>query len=230
MLIGATDKNKVLYAKPALEKKYGIVEHGNYYTTNNPTPGTAIAFPVNATYDVTKPWFVFQNNHGVGGPDAYLDYLKLQVTVAAASGTSFNLAIWRDTIGAGALVTTDHLVNQAPVNVNGAKNIGTPSRFLYQTGATATVVGAMGKSAQLVACGSAGGLTIVSDELVFDFGGPQAFYSGLTAVQATAPGRKGSALPPLVVGPQQQLFGYIWALNNAVTGLSAEFEFTHWEM
>ena len=209
-------------------KKQALAAEGSYFVTTNPTPGTAIAGTVSATYSATAPFFIFQNTNQPGGPVAYLDYLKLIVTTAAASGTTAYMAVVRDTLIPQ--LTTNNMTTGTPVPINTLAPIASKSQFLYQSSSSASVLGTRTPSAAVVGRGSVGGITIVGDELVFDFGAlDPAAWNGLTAAQATAPGRKVSVLPPITVAPQQQAIFYLWFLNNASTGLSYEFELCHVE-
>ena len=63
---------------------------GKYFVCTNPTPGTALAYNVQAAYSDTVPLMYIQNNDSKANPLAkrmYLDYIKLICTVAPASST-----------------------------------------------------------------------------------------------------------------------------------------------
>src|SRR5437879_4917507 len=87
---------------------------GGYFVATNPTPATAIAFAVNASFDVTKNLFVFKNPNPAGGLRMYLDYIKLICTVAPASATQMAVAMFIDTVSrytsGGTLVGADGVV------------------------------------------------------------------------------------------------------------------------
>jgi len=210
-------------------KKQALAAEGSAFVTTNPTPGTAFADAVSASYAVTAPFAIFQNLNPQGGSNAFLDYLKLIPTVAPASGTQAYFAAVRDNI-ATALTTNNMNAALRPANLNPASPIGSNCRLLAQNSATASALAALSPQAQVIGRGAVGGLPVVGDELVFDFGAiDPAAYQGLTAAQATCPGRKVSVLPPIVVAPQQQVIFYLWFPSNTTTGLSYEFELTHFE-
>jgi hypothetical protein len=211
-----------------VSKKHGLAEEGSYFVLCNPTPGTAIASTVSATYDATLPYALMQNTANPGGARVYLDYIKLIPTVAAASGTTVYIAVVRDTLTAQ--VTTNHVTNFTPYAVGGDTDRASVAQWQIQNHATATVIGALSGNAKPIARGSIGGIMIVGDELVFDFGSVSpAAFPGLTAAQAVCQGRKVTSLPPVYCAPQQQLLIYLWYLNNAVTGPSFELEIGQWE-
>lgn len=218
-------------------KKQFLADEGSYYISTNPTPGSAYAGAVSATYDVTKPWANFQNLNSPGGLRAYLDYMKLIPTVIPNAGTTANFAIWRDQISV-VVSGTDRTTAVTPVNANGDSNFKSNCLWKIQNSATQGVIAALTPQASLVARGALTSGTgvvatsvgvVVGDEMVIDFGAPDPnAYAGSSAVKVT-PNRYGSNCPPLIVAPQQQIFVYLWYANNASTGPSFEFELTHWE-
>jgi len=208
-------------------KKHGLAEEGTYFVSTNPTPGTGVAGPVNASFSATGPFFAFVNNNPAGGARASLDYLKIIPTVAPASATGAHLVVVRDQISRA--LTTDNTVVATPVNVNGDSANKAASIFKY-TVTTINVAAAATPTAAIVARASVSGIPVIGDELVFDFGATDTgAYPGLTAGQVTAGGRKVSVLPPVICAPQQLLFFYLWFPGNAATGVSYEFELGHWE-
>jgi hypothetical protein len=214
-------------AQAIITKKHVLADEGTYFVSTNPTPGTAIAGPIISAFSATGPWFIFQNNNPVGGPRAYLDYLKIIVSIAAASGSTFYMSAIRDQISRA--LTSDNTTTATPVNVNGDSGVQSKCIFKY-CATTINVAAAATPQAAVVARASMGGLTIPGDEIVMDFGATDPSpYPGLTAVQAVAGGRKVSICPPVIVAPQQQVLFNMWEVGNSGTGLSYEFELGHWE-
>lgn len=212
-------------------KKQALAAEGSYFVTTNPTPGTGIAGTLVTSYANTAGWWWFQNWNAPGGPTAYLDYLKLIVTVAAASSVSFRTAIIRDlATPISTQVTTNHVTSVSPVGLNGGTLLKSNCTFTYQSNATASVNVAPSQASAIIGQASLGGIQIVGDEIVLDFGATDpAPQQGLTAAQATCPGRKVSVLPPIAVPPGQQIMIVPWFPSNATTALSYEFELTHIE-
>lgn len=212
-------------------EKQMFADEGSYFVTTNPTPGTAISGTVAATYANTAGWFFFQNWNAAGGPNAYLDYLKLIPTVAPASGTTAYFAVIRDVATPLATqITTAHYATATPVNVNGAASVTSRCVLGYQNNATASTNIAPSAASAIIGRASMGGIPVIGDELVLKFGSTESgAYPGLTAAEAVCGGRKVSILPPVVVAPGQQIMIVPFFLNNAATGMSYEFELTHIE-
>jgi hypothetical protein len=215
-------------------KKQFLADEGSFFITTNPTPGTPIAGTVSATYSNTAPMFIFQNLAPVGGPRAYLDYLKIIPTTLPLTGTNVYLSITRDQIATA--ITVNHVTQITPVNANGDSNTRPNSVWQMQSSATASAISAPSPQSAILARGSlSSGIAttagVIGDEWVFDFGAtdPSSYPGQTGSGQATCPGRKVSVFPPLICAPQQQLFFYLWFPSNGTTGLSYEFEACHWE-
>jgi hypothetical protein len=210
-----------------LSKKFGAAAEGSYYTTVT-TPGGQVVVPAIVTsYANTAGVFWFQNNNPAGGRTAYLDYLKLTCTTVPASTTQFRYAIIRDTaqpLAGTSYLTTNNSSTAVPVNTTAA---GTASGCLvgYQSAVTANVNTAPTSNGAVIACGSLGGLPIVGDEFVIDFGGDQAVSYGATSVAS----RKISAAPAIALAPGQQIMIVPWWFGNSSTGGKYDMEFAHIE-
>ncbi len=210
--------------------KHTLADEGSYFVSTNPTPGTALAYNVQASFSDTVP-FIYIFNKSLPGDAAnkriFLDYIKLICTVAPASGTNAQFAAKSDSIARA--LTTNNTIAITPVNPNsdiGASSIATVNA---QNSATASAIAAASAGARTVARGSVGSIPIINDELVFIFGSMvDGAYPGSTAAQTIA-SRKVSVCPPLIIGPQQSLTAHLWFASNATTGLSYEFEMGHWE-
>lgn len=207
-------------------KKQALAAEGTYFVTTNPTPGTALAVPIVTSYANTAACYWFQNNNPAGGPSAYLDYFKLVVAQVPTSTTICEYAVIRDVaLALSVQVTTNHYTTANPVNVNPLSTNKSGCQLAYQNSATASVNVAPSGTSAIVARGNLGGLPILGDELIIDFGGDDtAAYAG----SATA-SRKISVTAPMVVPPGFQIMIVPWFVGNSATGATFEFEFAHIE-
>ena len=208
-------------------KKHALAGEGSYYSTVT-TPGGQVVVPaIVTTYANTAGVFWFQNNNLAGGPNAYLDYLKLTCTTVPASTTQFRYAIIRDAaqpLAGTSYLTTNNTSTAVPLCTS---SVGASSKCLvgYQSAVTANVNTAPTANSAVIACGAIGGLPIIGDEFVIDFGGDQAVSYGATTVAS----RKVSSAPAIVVAPGQQIMIVPWWVGNAATGGKFDLEFTHIE-
>jgi len=218
-----------------LNKKQAVAAEGTYFVTTNPTPGTAIsAGPVVTSYANTAGWFWFQNNNAPGGPNAYIDYLKIIVSAALGGGTvtNWNFAVIRDVATPLSVqITTAHFTTATPVNVNGGSSLASKCIFGYQNASAASVNVAPSASSAIVGRASiSGGVGLVGDEVVLDFGATDPSpIQGLTAARAAIPARSVGVLPPMSIPPGQQIMIVPWWPTATTSGLSYEFELTHIE-
>jgi len=211
--------------------KHMLADEGSYFIGTNSTPGTALAYALTTGFSDTTP-FIYMYNQSRPADQAskriHLDYIKIIVTTAPASSTQAYFAIKLDT--ALRSLTTDNTTTLTAVSPN--MDIGVASQALLkaQNSATASVIAAASNTARVVARGCFGGLPVVGDELVITSGSPDiGSYSGLTAAQATCPGRKCSNCPPIVLGPGNSMEVHLWFPANATTALSYELEMGWWE-
>lgn len=195
-----------------------LADEGSYYTANG-TPGTGISFVVNTAVSETAGNFLyFKNNDTVGNGRAkriYIDYIRLLLTAAPAAATSMHFFFkWdkvdRYTSGGTALT---------PANTNGDAAIGAIGAV--QAGANVTV--APSPSARLLSRGIMRTVIgVVNDEYLFKSGGVEAAAAiqlgGLVAQRHVIP------LPPMIVGPGQNLAMQLWLPANAVTPPSFEVD------
>src|ERR1039457_7133219 len=87
------------YVLPPTPPKPPLADEGSYFIATNPTPGTALAYNIQAAFSDTVPLFYVQNNDSKANPFGkrlYLDYIKLICTTAPASGTGARFAIKTD--------------------------------------------------------------------------------------------------------------------------------------
>ena len=219
------------YVVSMMPTKHPLADEGSYFIATSVTPGTAMPYNIQAAFSDTTPLLYIQNNDSKANPFGkrmYLDYLKLIVGVAPASATGVRLALKTDpvirTLG------TNNTLSITPTSPNSDVATQSVCSVNAQNNGVASVLTASSTSARLVANASIGGLPIVGDEIGLIFGsadpGP---YAGLTAVEANTPGRRVSACPPVILGPNSALTMYAWFPGNAATGLSYEFEMGWWE-
>jgi hypothetical protein len=67
------------YVLPLISTKHLLADEGSYFIATNPTPGTALAYNVQAAFSDTVPLLYIQNNDSKANPLAkrmYLDYIK----------------------------------------------------------------------------------------------------------------------------------------------------------
>src|SRR5437016_11198053 len=77
-----------------------LADKGAFFVATNPTPGTGIAFAVNAAVSETAGYFLsIKNTEAANGKRVYLDYLRLLCGVVPASATSAEMFIKTDTTG-----------------------------------------------------------------------------------------------------------------------------------
>lgn len=196
--------------------KYNHADEGGYFVATNPTPGTGVAFAVNASSDFTKTLFIFKNTAAAGGKRMYLDYIKILPTVAPASATSLHFAVQVDNINrytsGGTLVTG--------VNVNMDSDTPALGAVYYATSAVITTVAASA-NVRLVSRGIARSvIPAVLEEIVIQFAG--AADSGSSS--GVAAGRTATNAPPVIIGGGQYAVFSAWMPSNAITALSYEFE------
>jgi len=210
-----------------LSKKHALAAEGTYFSSTTTPGGQAVVPAIVTSYANTAGVFWFQNNNTATGPNAYLDYLKLTCTTVPASTTQFRYAIIRDIaqplIGTSYL-TTNNITSILPANTLAS---GPQSKCTvgYSNSVTASVNLAPTANGAVIAAGALGGLPIIGDEFVIDFGGDQAVSFGATSVAS----RKVSAAPAIVVAPGQQIMIVPWWVSNASTGGKFDLEWTHIE-
>src|SRR5882724_8567682 len=77
-----------------------LADKGAYFISTNPTPGTPLAFAVNAAVSETAGYFLtIKNNEAANGKRIYLDYLSLLCGVVPASATAGEMFVKLDTAG-----------------------------------------------------------------------------------------------------------------------------------
>ena len=221
-----TDRLGIPISDPGIQAKFEMADLGLAFVTTNPTPGTALAYNVQASYSATVPFLYLANTSAF--LRVYLDYIKLIVTTPAASGVQAYYALIAD--AAARALTLDNTVALTPVCSNMALSPVSALTVRAQNSGSASTLAAS-VAPRVVGRGALGGITIAGDELIIDFGaaGGHQAHPGLTAAQATTPGCKVSGSPALILGPGQSLAMSLWFPSNSATGLSYELEMSHQE-
>lgn len=200
-----------------------LAAEGCYFLATNPTIGTAVAFAVNASHDVTKIAFNWANLAGPGGKSVFLDHVTLVPTVAPASAVS---ARWSLLYEPTVVVPSAGNNRQTPVALPSPGAGDSVCRFDHFTGGAVMTMAAATASAKILGVGSARGvIPVVGEELAFAFGGDPAAAAGAPSSGS----RQVSVLPPVVLPPQGSVRLSLWFPSNAITGLSAEFTAGWWE-
>jgi len=199
---------------------YPFVDEGSFFIGRTPTPGTGVSSTIRTTFSDTVPIIVMNNSSST--KSAYLLSAKFIVTVAGASGTTWQMAVKIDTVNRA--IGTNNMTAFTPVCPNGAGNTSAVS-FSYQSSSTASAVTAASQSAFVAAEASLGGLSIVGDTYMLEFGQQVlAGIPGLTAAQATCPGVKVCSCPPAVIPPLGSAVFHFWGANIAITAMSYSTE------
>lgn len=194
-------------------------DEGTYQVATSPTPGTSIAFAVNASISETAGNFLYlKNNESQGNTRAkriFLNYIRLiagTIPAAAASGHFFIKVDNKDryTSGGTAII---------PVNANIDSGTGTVSQFY----AGALTTSAPSPSARLLARGVLrSAIPVANDEFVLSFGALEApgslLLGGIIAQRMVIP------CPPVVLGPQDNMCLQLWFPSNSVTAAQFEVE------
>jgi hypothetical protein len=195
--------------------KHVLADDGLYFVATNPTPGTAIAFAVNAAVSETVGYFLsIQNSELPGGKRIFLDFLKLLLAVVPASATSAEMFIKLDTAGftsGGTPIT--------PVNPN--SDSATKSVAVINAGALTTA--ARSGAARLVTRNKLRtAIPVAGDEWDFIFGADE--FAAASATGGANAQRMPIGLPPVIIAPQQFALFQLWFPGNAATPAQFELE------
>lgn len=208
----------------AVGGRQNLVDDGTYFTTQNPTPGTALAAPVAASFSDTSAAFLVYNTADPNEPFAkhiYLDHLKLCFTVAPASATGTRLlarldnAVRTPTAGSAVLVGAGGSPGAVAPGSAVAQSI---ARIWSFTGAAMMTLPAVTTLGKVAALAGIDGIPVVGGERVFAFGPWDVPSSGQCA-----------RCNPIDVPPGWSCAFHLWWPGNAATGASVEPELSWWE-
>jgi hypothetical protein len=211
---------------PIVLTKHPLADEGSYFTTQNPTLGTALQYAVTTSFTDTVGAFVFQNTADPSQPNSpflYLDFIKLAFTVAPASATGMRYAVKLDSGNRAPTAGSTQLTGQG--GSPGASPTGPIVRqsvskiWSFTGGASLTVPASV--NARVVALGGIGALPVVGSEFMLRFGdtGPN---SG-----GAASGTSHAA--PVVIAPGWFAVVYLWFPSNATTPASVELDIGWYE-
>lgn len=225
------DRYGTMLVSIAAPTVHTLSREGTYFVVTNPTPGTALAYNIQASFSDTVPLlYIFnqESQQNIRAKYIYLHYIKLIVSVAAVTGVQARFAIIQDIVARA--LGTDNTTTLTPVSTCSSQTLPSTMLIKAQNSATASAIAASSQNKRVMANGSyPSGLTIVGDELVIVCGETSAGAAqGLTAAQATCPGRKVVNAPPIVLAPGHSLTMHAWFPSNATTGLSYELEVGGW--
>lgn len=201
--------------QPAFSGQFGPALEGRYYTTSNPTPGTAIAHVTSAAISETAGYcFLMRNGDSTTGSNRriIMDYIRLICTSVPTTGSRGDFYM---KVGPATNRWTSGGTLLVPRNVNSAfanDSVAEP-RF----GALVTVAD---PASRFLCKGMLRAVIPVAlDEWIFKFGGVEGGGSGLIA--GTVPLRMLIPVPPVIIAPGHTLGLQVWyASNNA----AAEYE------
>lgn len=208
-----------------------LAEEGSYYTVTNPTPGTGVAHALTTAFSSTAALFSLFNSAPIGGPNVYLDYLRL-IETATAPATSLSQDF---------LIQLDQALSRAPtagnvaltaVNMNlGSANKGFANWQAFNAAALTVPAQATATTKNASRIHIATGQVILGDENVILFGGVDkpGHGGGSTAVRAADTGRRVTNAPPIMCAPQTWLTIFRWGVGEATNVPSYEYEIGYWE-
>jgi hypothetical protein len=217
--------------EPLTTKQHKLADEGSYYITRTPTIGTGIpTIAALASFTDLSPFIIVSNSNPVGGRVIYLDYIKLLVTAAGASGTNMLYATKLDTIirtstaGSGGNGTGFTSVLQGPV----ATGTGVPNNSAALIYAGALAANASSLQARVLANGALRtAICVVNDQYQFNFGGCNGQLDPVLASGA-AIAQKAVPHPPVAIGPQHSFSFHVWAASQSAA-TSFEVEIGHVE-
>lgn len=203
------------HAIPILAPRHAASDEGSYFTATAAAPGTAQALGIMAAFSATAPVCAVKNNDAAAARarTIQLDYWRAIVSVVPASATLARWAVITDsgdrTPSAGHTLLTPNPTYSSPNAAPSKSQVWVPNAaFLTVPAAVA---------ARTIATGNFGGIPVVGDELVIQFGGER--QASTTAATA---GTKVGHCPPVTLEAGHFALVYIWFPNNAVTGASLE--------
>lgn len=188
-----------------------LANEGTYYVATNPTPGTGIAGIAAADgFDDTEALLQVRNGAtAADGRRVFLDFVRLQATAAGTNGTNFNLALKADT-GATRYSSGGSSLTAVNPNMDSSASSSATVRFgaLVTTAATS--------DARLLATNLIRPvIKVIGDSILIVFGGSNPAQSS-NIVAGTAIANTTWYVPPVVLGPSDELFLHEWAASQTV--------------
>ena len=191
-----------------------LATEGSYWTASTATPGTGIALSVAAgvAFADTQALLVINNTATLGGPTIYLDFVKVIVTTAPATATSWSCAHRIDSATRGTAGTQLGATgtNARPSNMSYAGNsIGQ----VFALGASAVSVAASANVRNVGRNTLRGQIPVVLDDITIKYGSSENAAGGVGISQATVGGITVYA-PVIAIGPQQSYVLNEWAAGR----------------
>jgi hypothetical protein len=205
------------YTRPLGKRSATIAEGANYYIARNATVGTGLDSDADATTVEDGEAFIhIYNNAASGGTSIALDYIKIRVITAGASGTTtgFFTKVYRGNTrysSGGTAIT--------PVNCNAASS-ETADCTMYAGAVQLSTANGSERllSAQLIRSV----IAVAGDHYWFDFGPDQMSAHNGLVVSGTAISNLVVPCSPVVLGPQS---GFQFGLYGASQATAANYEF-----
>lgn len=206
---------------------YGYAEEGSFLVACTPTAGTGgTGVTAQIVINLTGPAILIQNNEPASGKSLNMAWVKMIATAAATSTTSQYYACHLD--NTLRTPTTNNYLSLTANSSNGMTAAIAQPTVLLQNSATVSVIPAASSAVRIVGRGCLGGLNIIGDEMIINFGSHEISpHAGLTAAQAAAPSKRVSNAPPVSIGPGQSLAIHLWGLAQSAA-YSPEVEIAMW--
>lgn len=208
-------------------KKHNLADEGSYFVATNPTLNTAIALTTSITTwadsgATSSAAFFLKNGELRTNSDAkrvYFDYIKLTSVGVPTSATEWQYAIHTDDAAArytsgGSAIT--------PVNPNADSSVVSISTCYF-----GAIVTAAATNRRLVSRGMIRpSIPVTRDEFILVSGSVE--LGGCYQAAAGVLARIVIPMPPIIIGPQQQMVLSLWGVANAAAS-TWEFEACWWE-
>ena len=208
-----------------------LAASGKLFTVTNPTLGTGVAWATLATQSATaNGLFVVSNNAPPGGPNIFLDRLKLKQTATAPTATlSLNFEAFNET---GIVAGTGNVATRTPVQINTALSQTTFATVQAFSAGGVTIPAAVGTRRLQGTAEIATGLTIIKDTFIVDFGqdGPSAPIPGLTGARSVVNARMTTQMDPIIIAPQTTTWLNMWWDATASNVPSFEYCLSYFEL
>lgn len=200
-----------------------LAMEGSYYVAATATPGTGITLSVatGTTFSDTQALLVLNNNDSVGttGRNIYLDFVRIIVTTAPTSASSWSCAYRLDQATRGTNGTQLGATGVYPKPTN--MNVGTsPAGAAYALGGSAVSVAASSNVRNVGRNTLRGQIPVVLDDITIKFGSADQSAGGVGISQTTVGGITVFA-PPILIGPGQSFVLNEWAAARSAA-LSGE--------
>lgn len=191
-------------------KFYAAADQGSYYTFTNPTVGTGIISGAVTSQADTTPLLLIKNNNTVlSGINAYLDFLKLAVSVVGIGHTIPYMSLKIDRSQTTTRYTSGGTQITPQASNSGAAN---PSGNV-QVYFGAITAAAAGTAALLASHRIKGAIEVVLDSFTFDFGAPEQQPQNGLVDNSTTISHGLFNFPGVVLAPQTTMLLHYWGAS-----------------